>query len=256
MSDAAMDPRLRFLNRTYDFYDFGCSAGARIESTNAVFPDLRGLGIDIAAPKVAAARENGHDAVVFDILKLPEQKSVDFVTMTHFLEHLPGLAMAHRMIAKAISVSRDSVMIRQPWFDADGELARRGFKFYWSHWRGHPNKMTTLDFYSILQEELELGRIRRFSIYGRKPVHNSGDPSIIPLGAPKDQRRYDANKHGPKSVEMLPCPAFKEIVVRVNIGEGGKADMLQARIAPLELVFDSCGDSQQPLQSPEFSRHQ
>src|SRR5690606_876666 len=142
MSDNTPRTEAAILSDAYDFYDFGCSTGANIAYTNGVFPGLRGLGIDIAAPKVAAALGNGYDAVVFDILELPECKRVSFVTMSHFLEHLPSLSVARPIIAKAISVSRDFVMIRQPWFDADGELLRRGFKFYWSHWSGHRNKMT------------------------------------------------------------------------------------------------------------------
>lgn len=242
MSEAATSLEADIQSHAYDFYDFGCSAGANITHTNSVFPGSRGLGIDIAASKVALARENGHDAVVFDILKLPEKKAVDFVTMAHFLEHLPGLGMARRMIAKGISVAREFVMIRQPWFDADGELARRGFKFYWSHWRGHPNKMTTLDFHSILHEELQAGRIRRFSIFGRSPVRSSAHPSILPLSAPKDQHQYEEEKHGTKAVERFPFVAYKEIVVRIDVGDGNKVDALQKRLEPLELLFDSGGD--------------
>ena len=241
MSTTTPSSELVTLSDAYDFHDFGCSTGANIAYTNEVLPSLRGLGIDIAPPKVAAARESGHDAIVFDILELRERKQVSFVTMSHFLEHLPSLVVARSMIAKAISVSKDFVMIRQPWFDADGELLRRGFKFYWSHWSGHRNKMTTLDFYAILSEALHAGRIQRFSMYGRSPVSGSDHVSIIPLSAPRNQHQYDVGTHGPKALEQFDFAAYKEIVVRVDIGEAGQADALQSRMSPLYEVFDSDG---------------
>lgn len=239
MINSITNPHNDFPDDAFDFYDFGCSTGANITHTNSIFPGLRGLGMDIAPAKVAAAKENGHQAVVFDILELPDEKRVDFVTMAHFLEHLPGLDSTRKMMAKAVSVSREFVLIRQPWFDSDGELLRRGFKFYWSHWRGHPNKMTTLDFHSILNAELQAGRIKRFSIYGRNVVKSSRHPSIIPLGAPVNQHQYEPDKHGPKAIEKFTFPAFKEIVVRIDIDPGDKADAIQERLAPLELIFDS-----------------
>lgn len=223
----------------YDFYDFGCSTGGNITHTNSILPQLRGLGMDIAAAKVALAKDNGHDAIVFDILELPDEKCVDFVTMAHFLEHLPGLDLTRKMVAKAVAVSRDFVLIRQPWFDCDGELLRRGFKFYWSHWLGHPNKMTTLDFHSILSAELEAGRISRFSIHGRNVVKSSQHSSIIPLQAPKDQHQYEREKHGPKAIEDFPFAAYKEIVARVDIGQTSTIDALMTKLGRLELIFDS-----------------
>lgn len=223
----------------YDFYDFGCSTGTNIAETNSVLPNLRGLGIDIAPAKVAAARDNGHDAIVFDILQLPDEKCVDFVTMSHFLEHLSSLDLTRKIVAKAISISREFVLIRQPWFDSDGELLRRGFKFHWSHWLGHPNKMTTLDFHSILNAELEAGYIDRFSIHGRSVVTSSRHPSIIPLQAPKNQPRYDRNKHGPKTIEDFSFAAYKEVVSRVDVDRSAKADALMSFLAPLNLIFDS-----------------
>jgi hypothetical protein len=203
-----------------DYYDFGCSDGTNIAYINSIWPMLRGVGIDIDPAKVEIARSRGHDAHVFDILKLPGRKQVEFVAMSHFLEHLHGVAEAAKMIKKSIAVSRQFVFIRQPWFDSDGDLMQLGLKFYWSHWRGHRNKMTSLDFYSILNDERLAGRIHGFSLYGRGKVCNSHHPALIPLECPADQHAYDARLHGEKQPFDLPFVAFKEILVRIDIGNG------------------------------------
>ena len=221
----------------YDFFDFGCSTGGNITFTARVMPGLRGLGIDIDPAKISAALENGHHAVVYDILKLPNRPLVEFVTMSHFLEHLPGIDLARRMIGKAVSVSREFVFVRQPWFDSDGELMRHGLKFYWSHWHGHRNKMTTLDFHSILKDELDKGRIAGFSLYGRGPIAHSRSPALLPLGAPVDQHDYQAALHGPKEQRELPFTAYREIVARIDLRDGTGADAMAAGLGRLDLLF-------------------
>jgi hypothetical protein len=223
----------------HDYFDFGCSSGANISFNNGVFPDLHGLGIDIDARKIALARENGHQAVIFDILEIPDEKLVKFVTMSHFLEHLGCVADARQMIAKAISVSRDFVFIRQPWFDSDGDLFQLGYKFYWSHWKGHRNKMTALDFHSILVPELENGRIRRFELFGRGVVGHGKHPTLLPLGAPIDQHQYDEKLHGAKTAIELPFRAYREIVARIEIGDGSGADAIMERMKPVVSLYDS-----------------
>lgn len=209
-----------------DFFDFGCSDGANIHYIQTLDSTLRGLGIDIDQKKVDQATSKGFRAINFDILKLPRQKQVSFVTMSHFLEHLPSAKMAEAMIERSIDVAREFIFIRQPWFDSDGALLLQNLKFYWSDWRGHPNRMTSLDFYLCLKRALAEGSICGFEIFGRTPVTSSTDSSLIPVSAPVDQHRYDRDLHGDKKVGLpLATTAFKEIVVIASITP-------DARIAP------------------------
>lgn len=224
----------------YDYFDFGCSYGGNMVFTKKVYPLFRGLGIDLDADKIAKANANSHEAIIYDILRFPEQKLVKFVTMVHFLEHLDGLATTKKVIAKAISVATDFIFIRQPWFDADGFLFEAGLKFYWSHWRGHRNKMTTLDFYTILMDERKAGRIRSFRIFGNYKVTHSDDTTIVPLGTLVDQHHYNAMEHGKKELINLPIRAFKEVIVVININDGLSMAPLVAILGKnLELIFDS-----------------
>lgn len=223
----------------YDYFDFGCSTGANIALIKSICPRLRGLGIDVDGEKVAGAIKQGHEAIVYDILSLPARKTASFVTMSHFLEHLASVDQAARMIRKAVSVSRDFVFIRQPWFDSDGMLLGQGLKFFWSHWHGHRNKMTSLDFHGILTRELSEGRIRGFSIHGRTRITHSNNSTLLPLSAPMDQHHYDASLHGQKVEEPVRCPAFREIVVLARIGPVGMADALMQSMGAMEALYQA-----------------
>jgi len=237
----------RFADLDYDYYDFGCSSGLNIVFNNSIFPGYRGLGIDIDEKKIDLARQSGHHALRYNILDIPDTKQVKFVTMSHFLEHLGGVEAARKMIVKAVSVSQNFVFIRQPWFDSDGLLFLLGYKFYWSHWRGHRNKMTALDFHSILTPEIEYGRISRFEIFGRSEVMKTEDPCLLPLDAPVNQHRYQIELHGRKGAsQSLPRMVFKEILVAVCISDAG--------ISGIEAIIDALGGSQLLYSSGEESR--
>lgn len=204
--------------KEYRFLDFGCSTGSAIDYAYKLFDDSRpGLGLDINKKKIELARENGHDAIAFDILKIPDHKIVEFVTLAHFLEHLPSVTVADQILRKAVTVARKFVFIRQPFFDADGYLAQKGLKLYWSDWKGHMNKMTSLDFYLSLNRMKTEGLLRSFTIHFHNKVASSADQAIHPLSSPIDQHGYDSATHPPKNSEIQLTGVYREIYVLVHI---------------------------------------
>ena len=182
----------------YDFLDFGCSRGGSIDLAKRLFDANSGLGIDIAQNKIKEAIESGHDALLYDIHELPPRPLVRFCVMAHFLEHVPNRMDVIAFLEKAAAISREFIFIRQPYFDADGLLFQRGLKLYWSDWHGHPNAMTTLNFYSILSQMRSRKRIGNFSIHVGGPVTSSDHSAIHPVDSPRNQHNYDALKHPPK----------------------------------------------------------
>jgi len=220
----------------YDYIDFGCSWGANMTYNDKVFRGCKGLGIDIDEKKVSRAKSDGHDAIAFDILKLPNNKITSFVTMSHFLEHLPGNNDASKFISKAISISNDFVFIRQPWFDSDGQLLIDDLKYYWSDWHGHPNTMSSLAMFGILKRHIENGAIREFRIYGRTKVISSDDPCIIPLNAPRDSLKYDQNKHGIKKKVAFNFRAYRELIAIVIINDSNKYEPLLSSVGVMDLL--------------------
>lgn len=201
----------------YDFYDFGCSAGGSIKFAQSKFGGVRALGLDIDPKKVERTQNMGFEARVADCTCLEGMRRVRFVTMMHFLEHLPSRKHARDCIKSALQISNDFVYIRQPWFDSDGYLLTKGLKLYWSDWEGHTLHMTSLELRNILTSLRRCsttGRRLRYVIAALHPIVSSADPSMLPLDAAFDSHAYNEEAHGPKDIVPLDLQAcvHKEIV--------------------------------------------
>lgn len=189
-------------NANADFLDFGCSTGGSIAFAQKHLGGQNGVGIDIDANKVKKAQEAGLHAALYDIKNIPDEKLVRFVIMSHFLEHVPDMFDVKEFIRKACTISTDFVYIQQPFFDADPYLFAKGLKSYSSDWRGHPNRMTSLEFWILLRDLKEAGLPITFSLHARKQIFNSKDPYVHPLTSPIDQHGYDGKLHPPKDTSI------------------------------------------------------
>ncbi|HUF56148.1 MAG TPA: sulfotransferase, partial [Thermohalobaculum sp.] len=232
----AHGPAARIEPGTYDFADFGCSNGKSIAEARKQFGGTRGIGIDISAEKVRSARAGGFEVMQGDLTRLEvPDRAFRFVTMSHFLEHLPSPALAARCIETAVRTSREFVFIRQPWFATDGYLATLGLKQYWSDWRGHTNRMDPLDFYLAFRDLPEAWRWR---VYGRYRIADSGHESLIPIGAPTNQHQYDPARHGPKPEARFDRPVYKETVALL-CGPGVDFHAVEKRLSYVEPLVTS-----------------
>ncbi|MDP8904246.1 MAG: class I SAM-dependent methyltransferase [Chloroflexota bacterium] len=217
-ADGAADGIANYIRRRQiDFLDFGCSHGASLDYARATFGGHRGLGVDLSPQKVENARAAGHDAVVADVTALQlGDNSVDFVTMIHFLEHLPSFDAALRAIGSAIRVARDFVYIRHPWFDSDAHLLELGYKFYWSDWAGHSLHFDRLAFVRALNRLKHTGR---WTLMGRNLIRDTTDPSVIPLLAPVDSFGVDPDEARQREPVAIQPRAFREVACLIQSGE-------------------------------------
>ncbi len=212
----------------YDFIDFGASKGGCIDFAKQRLAGTNGLGIDISRDKVDLMRRNGYECILGDITNLANipDNSVRFVTMSHVLEHLPNIEAIKDAIAEAARISTDFLFMQGPFFDADEYLLRKGFKFFWSSWRGHTYHLTT----NILGGVLEEYNFRPFEIFVRLPVTSSEDQSIHPISSPVDQHEYNEKTHPYKKIIEFNVPVYKEIVCYVRLKEFAEwKDILLAR---------------------------
>ncbi len=224
----------------YDFLDFGCSAGGSIERSMRLFGGRRGLGLDLSEEKVAATRHAGYDAVVQDVTDIDgHEDCVRFVTMAHFLEHLPGIAEARSCVESAVLAAREFVFIRQPFFDADGDLFQHGLKLYWSHWIGHSLHMTSLELHDVLRPLLRSGRIHRFAIYAQGPIADSSNDAVHSIDSPIDQHEWDADVHPGKPAVSFRGNTYRQLKAMVTIDPEVSFDALQRRFNWDQVLFDS-----------------
>ena len=226
--------------RSFDHLDFGCSAGGSLLYARKTLGGHLGLGLDINPAKIDATRKAGFDAVAFDIHKIPAEPLVSFTVLSHFLEHVPSMVDAASFVKKACDVSKHFVFIQQPYFDADGYLARQGLKLYWSDWRGHPNRMTSLELWLIVRSIRASAPNMRVSIHARNLISNSDDPRIHPLDSPIDQHNYDPNSHPPKPKRIkFSEPVYSDLVCILSKDPVDHEDLVRrARITHTLLKAD------------------
>ena len=196
----------------YDFLDFGAGTGGSLSLCAKVFGG-RGLGIDNAERKVAAAQQDGAEVVFGDITSLPRRPLVRYVSMCDFLEHLPDYDLVREMLSVAAAVASDFLYIRHPSFEDEAYLRALGLKQYWQDWRGHPSHLLLSDLSTMLAEvgadKLTLEYIR--------PVWDSNDPTILPVDAPPDQSTYDRELHGAKPLVSFAKPVHRAIYLTAHL---------------------------------------
>jgi len=225
-----------------EFFDFGCSSGGSLKQSEKDF-NVKGIGvgIDNDPKKVKMAREAGHKAFVYDILKIPAKKTVRFSVMSHFLEHINDLNLVSRLIVQACKVSSQFVLIRQPFFDADGYLMQKGLKLYWSHWHGHPNMMSSLQLYKILSDLRSRDLLGEFSIHYKGRISSSADRRVHPISAPIDQHEYDPSIYPQKNMKIdFDTPVFCETFAFISMRNKNHYDLFK-RIKVDATIFESDG---------------
>lgn len=198
----------------FAFVDAGCSSGGSLAYCERIFGQGRGVGFDASAAKVAAARAAGHEVYQADLatVELPP-KSVLFVSLLDFLEHLPDLDATRVMLERLGRVARDFLFIRHPSFEDIDLLRSLGLKLDWTDWHGHRNPLRLRDFETLCRE---LGWPAP-TVLAQKPILDSGHPSVLPLSAPSDTVGYDPAKHAPKPKLRFERPVHSQFDIFIKL---------------------------------------
>jgi SAM-dependent methyltransferase len=224
----------------FRFIDMGCGMGRSLKLYGPRFDaGGRGLGLDISEDKVRQARQTGYQAEVCDLCHFEASGRVDFTIISHVLEHIASTKDVRRIVKKALAVSRDFVLIVQPWFDADPYLFREGLKLYWSDWHGHPNHMTLLEFRNMLQPLFEADRVKRYTLYGSKRIVDSSDSAVLNRSEPVNQHEWTEGQHGAKRRLVFQEPVFREVLAILDVN-GKSTQAVRKRFKKgLQPVYDS-----------------
>ena len=192
----------------YKFLDIGCSSGGSLAWGQRYFGG-KGLGIDVDPAKVAKARAAGQDAIVADARELNYPDSTfRFALFFDMLEHLPDAQLARDCVTEAYRVSRDFVLIRGPNFDGEAALREVGVKRYYTDWSGHTWHHRAADFLRLIDVVKPTAAV----VLAHQQLSDLGDPDLLPLSAPANASRYNAEQHGPKAGGPLPIKVFSRIV--------------------------------------------
>ncbi len=197
----------------YEFADFGCSTGGSLNHCMKRFGARSGIGIDIDPAKVEKTRAAGFDAALADLHTLEGEKSVRFVSMMQFLEHLPSLDEVERVVAKAASLATDFLYIHHPSFEEEHYLEGQGLRLYYHHWSGHTTHVTRDEFFAMFER---LGLLQYF-VRPIQPIARSDHDSILPSSAAINQHQYELEKHGEKPSFAFPRPIHQHMEIFIAL---------------------------------------
>jgi hypothetical protein len=177
--------------------DLGCGDGGSLRSAQRRF-GVEGIGLDREERFVKTGRDNGLAIYQADVLELDPVllPNVEYVMLDNVLEHMPDLAGLEAVLGWACRTASRMVHVRHPSFEDEEYLASLGLKQYWTDWTAGHNAHTC---HARLHEFVEIAG--RLGVYRVRidPVlrsFDSGDPGILPLGAPANQSRIDPLAHG------------------------------------------------------------
>ena len=223
----------------YDFIDFGSSRGGCIDFAIKKLGGKRGLGIELHKKRADDLNKKGYPCINADVttLNLPK-KSVRFVTMSHFLEHLHNIPEVLYVIKLAARTTTDFVFIEGPTFDFDDYLKSKGFKFFWCDWTGHTLPMTT----GLLKEIFKKLKLSNYTLLVEKRyITNSLSPDIHPLNSPKNQHAYNIAKHPLKETIKFDAKIFRSFIFFIWLKKEivNRKQLLQSR-TKFHVIEDVC----------------
>jgi len=200
--------------KDFDFLDFGASGGGSIEFSQKYLGGKSGLGIDLDPHKIKKLVDAGLPCIKGDITNLDlDPDCVRFVTMSHVLEHLDGLATIKQVIQCAARVATDFLFIQGPYYDLDEYLEGLGLKFYYSDWTGHKFHLKTTQLVDVLDD---LG-LTDYLMIGVGKRDGSASDYFHPLDSPKDQQKYDPKIHPAKPKVEFDRDVYSEMVCLVRL---------------------------------------
>jgi hypothetical protein len=199
----------------YDFIDFGSSKGGCIDFALKKLGGRCPLGVEINKKKLKNLTKKGYACIYGDVLNLANElpkKSIRFVTMSHFLEHLNSINEVEKVIKIAADLATEFIFIQGPSFDFDQYLKSLGLKFFWADWTGHKTKVTINNLTTIC-EKLQLPS---YNLLIEVPyVTDSSSPDIHPLNSPKDQFEYKKRTHPKKKIKTFDIKIHRSFIFYV-----------------------------------------
>jgi hypothetical protein len=160
------------------------------------FLDLggRGVGVDIDPAKIEKLRGNGFDCMSADATDIDaDDNSVKYVTMMHFLEHLPDRTTGEAVIRTAIRLASDFVFMTGPDFECADYLQEKRLRKHYADWSGHPWHHSLIEISAILKEYNFPHCIVQSNM-----IPDSNHRVVIPLSCSKNHGYYDPEFDPPK----------------------------------------------------------
>jgi methyltransferase family protein len=198
-----------------ELLDLGSGSGRRLLDEALRFGVKSPLGVDRNRAKVTRAQASGVPVYEADFTDLDPAAfpNVKVVVFDNVLEHLPSAGVVEEVLTRTCAMVPQVVYIRHPSFEHEDYLASLGLKQYWTDWPGVHTAHVRL--HEFIAMAARLG-VYNFSVHPVRRASSSADATILPIGAPPNQRKqvrnayglYDLAAHGPKPSVSFDRPVY------------------------------------------------
>ena len=190
-AEAILEPSF-IKNNSIGFIDIGCSKGDGMLFYEKSL-GLKGLGVDIDEEKIKIARDRGLTAVKANIFDFKQRDVVPLVTLSHVIEHITTRAEIRSLVKHSCRLAADTVVIKQPFFDCDYLLFKKGLKTTYSHWSGHRTLLGIPQLAYIFRECKERNLIISWEIYGNDQIESSESDYVTCIKAPMNTTKHSTS---------------------------------------------------------------
>lgn len=145
-------------------------------------------------------------------LEIPDGIAFDFVSMSHFIEHLQSRDEIIFVLNKAVTIARKAIWISGPYFEADAYIREYGVKFVWGDWQDHSSRYSVGTIMDWLGNQtfgipsISLGFVAK----------DSEADQIVSLYERPNIGSYSTQGKIPKPQVVFPLPAPQEFLVLIS----------------------------------------
>jgi hypothetical protein len=171
-----------------------------------------GLNLTVDATRLAEMRAAGFATREMDVLTIPGEAQTDYISASHFFEHLPDDDACARALAIMLRATRRDMYISGPHFD-DAAIAReQGLMFFWDDWIDHTSRFGLSRLVALLHAQ----GIRHYTVSLGFPALTVQDTALLHIDEPHQGiNGFDAQTCMPKWEGALWRPLYQEFALSI-----------------------------------------
>ncbi|MCZ7974346.1 hypothetical protein O9X80_07570 [Agrobacterium salinitolerans] len=201
----------------YEEYDC-LDIGADVNSMNwckEYLGALNPIGLNIEHLRLDNMRRAGLPCEEINAFDIPDTESVDYIFMSHLLEHLQTAQEVTDLVLKCLRLAKKGIYIAGPFFEDDSYIRTHGLKFVWGDWSGHVSRFGIYNFLPLLRHMMG----EKVTVSLGFPIFDSSSDNVVSVAERKDIDSFERDAKAPKPSISLPRPAFQEFVAFIKLDD-------------------------------------
>lgn len=171
------------------------------------------IGLNIEKSRLENMRNAGLPCEDINAFDIPEDVEVDYIFMSHLLEHLQTAQEVTDLVSKCLRMARKGIYIAGPFFEEDTYLRTHDLKFVWGDWSGHISRFGIYNFLPLLRHTIGDKVTASLGF----PVFDASPDNIVALDERPDIDSFERDGTRPKKLVSLPRPVFQEFVTFIRL---------------------------------------